>query len=189
MKLNQFHKLALVWSLNLVIAIATNTAAAAKDDGAPRHCKQVQGEFYSTLVYQGCQSPVGICTDGTLMGGLKSSYDFTMQNLYPIDPQHDPSLFAYQGTSVMRLINHGGATLTGSDSGTLHYNPTGPSPFAAVIPITGGTGVLENATGSLNVVGNINFIDGTGHGLYEGTVCKSKEHEHDQDDDYNNDER
>jgi hypothetical protein len=182
MRLNQFYKLAIVWSINLLFAIVTNTAAA-------KNCKQVQGEFYSTLVYEGCQSPVGICTDGTLIGGLKSSYDFTMQNLYPIDPQHNPSLFAYQGQSTMVLINHGGATLTGTDSGTLHYNPTAGSPFAAVIAITGGTGVLENATGSLNVTGSISFIEGVGHGLYEGTICKSKEHENDPDDAYNNNAR
>ena len=155
-------------------------------EASAAHCKKVRGEFFSSMFSDAsCQSPVLICTDGTLMGKLIGDYLFTMETLYPVDPANDPSVFHYTGHSVITLAKNHPPQIFGTDDGILHYNPAGQSPFAATVTFTGGTDKYEGASGHLNIVGQTTFADGTSSGTYSGELCRPDGNDDNDDHDGN----
>jgi hypothetical protein len=174
---------ALFSTLVFVAASLTSVAASAHDRDRDREvCNRVQGEFFSTL-FGGpeCSSPVGICTDGTLLNSFLQSYDFAMGMLNPAGDPENPNKFVYTGSSI--IIAHGGEVLVGDDTGHMFFDPVGLSPFVTTANVVSGTGRFTGATGYIEATGEVSFVEGTASGTYEGVICRPKgRHDRDHDD-------
>jgi len=143
-------------------ALLAIAAAGARADDA---CRTFSGSF-TAVPPQQCASPVHICTHGTLIGGLPSTYDFVMDTLVPT---RIPGVFTYTGHSLITVKS--GATLTGSDSGLMRLKGDGTASFVTIVRIVGGTGELAGATGGIIAPGTLNLATGSTVGTYSGVLC------------------
>jgi hypothetical protein len=148
--------------LAIVLALSSAHLRAAT-------CKTTEGTFTSNLVPPpACQSPIGLCTIGTLDGKFPETYDFV------IDTFDQPDLSGpavYTGHSVITRT-HGGATLLGQDSGVMTFTGPTTATFVTTVNIVGGTKQFANATGQYVATGQLNFLTGEASGTFTSTVCK-----------------
>ena len=149
-----------------VFVVGLATAAAA----AP--CKTYTGTF-TAVAPADCESPVRICTHGTLVGGFPSTYDFVADTLVPTGI---PEEFTYTGHS---LITTGKGTLTGSDSGHLTMRPDGTATFVTTVKLVGGTGKYEDVSGQFVAPGVLDLATGGTVGSYTAQICKDEDDEAD----------
>lgn len=160
-----------VASLVAVLGSASGDAAACKKNR--HHCRFMQGDFTSySVAPPECTSPVGICTMGTLVGGLPSTYYFVMDTMsWAGDPQ-EPTKFVYTGHSLVTDAH--GHQIFGSDSGFMYISgdPTAPAPFVTTVNIVGGTHQYKNAHGSMVATGNLVFATGLAVGTYTADICR-----------------
>ena len=143
----------------VAVAVALTAVAAVAE---AKDCKAVSGSF-SAVPPVTCVSPVGICTHGTLTGGLDATYDFvadTRSDAFPI-----ASLTGHSTITTDKGV------LTGQDTSTLDVT-TGA--FTTTVDIVGGTGKYEGAEGQIVATGVFDFVTGSTAGTYVGTVCKDK---------------
>jgi len=145
--------------------VAFALAATASADA----CKAYTGTF-TAVAPPDCQSPVGICTHGTLVGGFPSTYDFAADTLVPTG---NPGEFAYTGHSV--ITTRPGATLFGSDSGVLQIQPDGTANFVTTVDLVGGTRQYEGVTGQFVAPGVLNLGTGATVGSYTARICKAED--------------
>lgn len=132
---------------------------------ADQLCKPVEGHFEAGLVAPpACQSPVGICTEGRVWGGIQGNYHFVMTQSQPSVAV--PSIFFFTGKSTIALKS--GDQLLGTDTGSIDFGLGG---FASLITFGGGTGDMANATGQIRLRGELSFQAGTTSGDYVGTLC------------------
>lgn len=144
--------------------------AEAKKKGS--FCLPVKGKFTSRPAPpETCQSPVGLCTEGELTGGLLggSTYAFTMTGLIPAEVEED--LFFFVGAS--EITTRVGSLILGSDAGTIDLNPTRSGNFVSLITFGGGTGVFTNASGQIALRGRLDLATGTVAGDYLGELCSA----------------
>ena len=140
----------------LLFALTSQSAAAAS--------KRARGQFSSNVVTEGCLSPVGICTAGTLTGGLNGSFEFTATSLVPTADTPTTSVLLYTGDIVV-TTHHG--TITCKDAGA--FESTGAGAVSSVCHIVSGTGDYSGSTGSIQFVGNFTF-EGGGEGEYRAVI-------------------
>jgi hypothetical protein len=135
------------------------------DDGDG--CDKVKGKFAAMSVpVPPCTSPVGVCTHGTLKGGLKGSYDLTVATLIPTPDPATPTVFFFSGTSVVTLNN--GDVITGIDNGALNLAPPaviGSGSFSTLLTI------VDGAAGWLHIRGVLDLNTGQVTGHYDGLIC------------------
>jgi hypothetical protein len=143
-------------------AVATFPLASTAKD-----CEDVAGPF-SAVPPAACSSPVGICTHGTLTGGLPSTYDFVADSETVAFP-----IASLTGHSTITL-DQGGAVLVGQDTSSLSL-VTGA--FTTTVHVVGGTHQYKRASGTIVAVGVFDFTTGATAGSYTGTICKHKEDE------------
>lgn len=161
-------------STKLVRAVAGTVAVAAAGvavlfvGGAGAASGSVSGNFGSQQVTgPTCTSPVGLCTQGALTGGLKSTFTFSATSLTPTADTPATGVVSYTGDITMQLK---GGSLLCKDSGA--FQTTGPGAVASVCVIVGGTGAFAGATGVIQFVGTFTSTGG-GEGDYRGTVSTS----------------
>ena len=147
------------------ICLATVPARVVQAQGG---CKSFSGEF-TAVAPAVCTSPFHICTHGTLTGGFPSTYDFTVDTLVQISPNQS----AYTGHSTITVL-HGGAQLSGSDSGVLTFLPDGTASFVTTVDVVGGTRQYAGATGQIVAPGILTLATGATVGTYSGTICKAQ---------------
>ena len=138
-------------------------AVQAKD------CESVAGPFVA-VPPASCPSPVGICTHGTLTGGLAATYDFVADTQTIVFPTA-----SLTGHSTITL-DKGGAVLRGQDTSTLSL-VTGA--FTTTVHVVDGTHQYKRGSGTLVAVGVFDFATGGTSGSYTGTLCKHGEGEED----------
>lgn len=146
----------------LVITAAVAVAVPALD--AVATAKQDHGRFSSMVVTTGCTSPVGICTAGTLTGGLKGRFEFTASSLVPTADTPTTSVFLYTGDIVVHTER---GDLLCKDAGA--FESTGDGAVSSVCHIIGGTGEFVGAQGQIQFVGTFTF-DAGGDGEYRAVV-------------------
>lgn len=137
-----------------------------------RHCKRVDGDFTSvTVAPPACNSPVGLCTHGTLTGRLRGTYDFVALTLAPAGDPDQPMLFVYTGESLIET-RHG--QMFGQDTGYMLMNPAGLSAFQTTVNVVGGSGHYEDViSGSFLVAtGDLALATGDAVGTYAGELCR-----------------
>lgn len=135
---------------------------------ADQTCKPVEGHFEAGIVPPpACQSPVGICTEGRVWGGIQGNYHFVMTQSVPSALFGGvPSIFFFTGKSTIALKS--GDQLLGTDTGSIDFALGG---FASLITFSGGTGSMTNATGQIRLRGELDATAGTTAGDYLGSVC------------------
>jgi hypothetical protein len=135
---------------------------------AGQTCKPVEGHFEAALIPPGpsCQSPVGICTEGRVWGGIQGDYHFVMAQAIPSAPTGVLSIFFFTGKSTIALKS--GDRLLGTDTGSIDFELGG---FASLITFGGGTGEMTGATGQIRLRGELSAQAGTTSGDYVGTLC------------------
>ena len=158
-------------SLILVVglSIGGGVGIAPGQSVAHQRCERLKGNggIRSTVVAEGCTSPVGLCTAGVFEGNrlLAGTTSFVADGLAPAAgmPQVEaPTTLAYTGLLTI-TTRHG--TLTTRDTGIFD---TAAGLFSSRDVIVGGTGIFAGATGHL-------FFTGTGSSTFEsdatGEIC------------------
>src|SRR5262249_1068847 len=135
-----------------------------------QQCRPVVGSFEAHVVFDGCTSPVGLCTAGRVWGGLQGTYHFVMSNLIPSGrpaaAQPPVTIMFFAGDSKVR--RKPGALLMGEDPGAIDLARGG---FGSLITFQGGTGAAANASGQIRLRGDFDPVAGTTSGDYIGTIC------------------
>jgi hypothetical protein len=152
------------------LALVVSASASAKQ------CKTVDANLVSALFVEGCTSPVGFCTKGTVASGpLAGSFEFTALTSEQPDPAA-PVMF-YTGVVVYTTKQ---GTLSVSDSGMFNANN---GAFVELQNVTGGTKSLKGWTGTLVSQGDGIFavIAGTKQligfkGTVAGEICRAHRH-------------
>lgn len=90
-----------------MLAILISTTSFADGDGL--RCKKLKGHIVTHYVFQNCESPFGICTEGTIEGNgfLNGSTRYVVTDIGPVagDPNMQGAL-SYRGTLVVKT-RHG----------------------------------------------------------------------------------
>ncbi len=147
-----------------VVALGASTFVASAEAG--EKCHRVKGKIYAAAVAEGCTSPVGLCTEGTVTGGgrLNGLTAFTTYALVPsagmpaIEP---PTEMSYSGELTLK-----------GRRGDLHVRDLGifsvsREKFTELARVVGGTGRFEGAYGTFFISGDL--VDG-------GTAFSSRMH-------------
>ena len=152
-----FVRIALA-SVLLVSIVATGSTTA-------RAAANIVGHFSSVVVGgPECLSPIGLCTRGTLSGGLKGEFFFTATSLVPTADTSTTGVVLYTGDIVLTTKD---GTLTCKDAGG--FQTVGAGAVASVCGIVAGTGRLAGASGTIQFVGTFTVADG-GDGDYRASV-------------------
>lgn len=144
-----------------LIAAALLSSAAARADS----CKQIDTSIATSYVFGGwCQSPVGLCTEGTVASGpLAGSTRFTVLTM---TPTANPYVLLYTGELVITTRS---GTVTVSDSGI--YDAAAGKYFELEQVVTG-TQRFSDARGALTSQGTAN---GGFQGTLTGEICHAGE--------------
>ena len=156
----------------LVISVALLTAVALPltmgSGHAESKCKPVKGRIVSELLTgPECTSPVGLCTSGRFIGGIKGDFVFIAT-----------SLTRHQDTLVTDVVHYTGDITISTRHGDIFdkdagaFNPVSGSTgdVGAVSTITGGTGRYAGASGRIRIAGTFTPEEG-GDSEYHGELC------------------
>jgi len=155
----------------VALALVMSAGASAKQ------CKTVDANLVSGLFVEGCASPVGFCTRGTVASGpLAGSFEFTALTAEQPNPA-SPVMF-YTGTVVYTTKK---GTVTVRDSGMFNANN---GAFMEVQKVTEGTKSLKGFTGTLTsqgdgifaVIGGLTQLIGF-KGSVDGEICPARRHD------------
>jgi len=144
------------------------TAGRAK---AEQPCKKVHGHIVAQVTTENCNSPVLLCTAGTITGGgmLNGASAFTTLGLAPgagLSPLVPSSTLSYTG-SLTLTMRSGQLSLT--DVGILEQ---GTLRFTELDSVVSGTGNFAGNNGHWFIAG---FVTGGGTGFdgeIEGDLCE-----------------
>jgi hypothetical protein len=138
-----------------VVAVDSSVVAAAN----------AVGHFRSAVVGPpDCLSPIGLCTQGTLSGGLKGDFFFTATSLVPTADTATTGVVLYTGDIVLTTKD---GTLTCKDAGG--FQTVGAGAVASVCAVVGGSAGLAGASGTIQFVGTFTVADG-GDGDYRASI-------------------
>jgi hypothetical protein len=135
-------------------------------------CSAFYGPF-SSQTGDPCDSPIGLCTHGSLEGEFPAQYDFTFETLESANDPNDPSKFVYTGYSVV-TARDGSGVMNTDDTGVIHMTQTGPAPFVTKAIVVEGTKKFARAGGGFVATGNLTFETGLAVGSYSAVLCKPK---------------
>jgi hypothetical protein len=143
----------------------TRRGRGDRSDGwsGPGGCAPIVTTFFT----EGCTSPVGFCTEGTIPSGpLAGTTRFSVLSLTPVESA-ELLLYLYGGTLVITTPD--GSTLTMQDRGVLNRLD---GTFFEMENTVGGTGVFEDHTGTLFGHGTSTPAgpEGTPPAGFEGTL-------------------
>lgn len=125
----------------------------------------VSGRFSSVVVPPPtCNSPVGLCTEGTLTGGLKGTFSFRGTSVIQTVDTPSTTVVLYTGDLTVRTKD---GELMCKDAGALRTIAEGA--VSSVCTIVTGTGAYSGVTGTLQFVGNFSSTIG-GVGDYTGSL-------------------
>jgi hypothetical protein len=153
-------------------ALVAASATLVKDAVADPKCHRLndKGGILSSVVAEGCTSPVGLCTAGVFEGDhlLRGSTSFVADGLAPaagLPGSEAPTTLSYSG--LLTITTRQG-TLTTRDTGIFD---TAAGIFASRDIVVGGTGIFAGATGHV-------FFHGTGTTTFDsvasGEICLAR---------------
>jgi hypothetical protein len=126
----------------------------------------VSGRFSSVVVAPPtCTSSVGLCTEGTLTGGLKGTFSFTATSLIQTIDTPTTAVLLYTGDLTVRTKD---GEFTCKDAGA--FRTVAEGAVSSVCTIVAGTGAYSGVTGTLQFVGNFSSTTG-GAGEYSGSLA------------------
>jgi hypothetical protein len=151
----------------MTVALVPMAARADGDSdpsaaGADGDCVSIRTPIVTTFFIDGCTSPFGLCTEGTIPSGpLAGTTRFSVLSLGPGD---SPEILLYGGELVITTSD---GTLTIEDQGALN---TLDGTFFEIEHTVDGTGSLADYAGTL-------FAQGTStptgfEGTMSGQICR-----------------
>jgi hypothetical protein len=149
----------------LVLLLVAATASAGGYALASEDALQAQGVVRSQALFQGCTSPIGFCTSGSMSGTINGDFVFTANWFIPSDT---PGVIFLTGETVVQT-SRGEVRCQDAASYNISELESGPGPFASLCTITGGTGDWAGATGHIRIHGTFTLADG-GNSHYEGLI-------------------
>ncbi len=153
------------WGLAVSSVIAGAVAAILLVGTAGAGSDSISGNFSSQQVSgPSCTSPVGLCTQGALTGGLKSTFTFVATSLTATADTPTTGVLQYTGDITMQAKS---GSLLCKDSGA--FQTTGMGAVSSVCAIVSGTGSFAGASGVIQFVGTFTAASG-GQGDYRGTI-------------------
>jgi hypothetical protein len=139
------------------IALTALPTTLMASDAIAEKCKALHAEIIAVQFAEGCRSPVGLCTAGTIEGnlGLNGMTQFVGDSISAdlATAPDAPATVAFSG--LVRITTAKDGTLTLRDTGVFNTatdTPTGGF-FASFDRIEGGTGRYAGATGSIFISG------------------------------------
>jgi hypothetical protein len=151
-------------------AAAVVLLAAPGSAGAAASCRTVEGSYTEQAVTgPECLSPVGLCIAATYRGDLRGPFEGRATSIVTTadTPTTTVAFFTTDSTFDGTYRDRRG-TLTIKNAGAFTSNPDGS--IVDLQTITGGTGALAGATGSLRATGTFSFATG-GRSTYQGVLC------------------
>jgi hypothetical protein len=142
-------------------------APARADDDDKTQCQAFYGPFTSVVVPPpDCESPVGLCTHGTLVGEFPASYDFTAVT-QEVDPD-DPNIVTLTGTSIVTTA-----------TGVIHTDDVSVINFATGDFVTKAlvhkSNIRGEKAGGFIAAGNLDFTTGQATGNYSAVLCPRRD--------------
>jgi hypothetical protein len=152
-----------------LVTVGAGGAPSIKDAGAHNRCHRLNGNggIQSSVVTEGCTSPVGLCTAGVFQGDhlLRGTTSFVADAVVPAAGMpgiEAPTTLSYSG--LLTITTRAGS-LTTRDTGIFD---TAAGLFSSRDIIVAGTGIFEGATGHI-------FYTGTGTTTFDadasGEIC------------------
>ena len=145
-----------------LVVVILALVLAAPVAAAHERCRHVHAALTAQLSTASCASPFGLCTTGELRGDLHGATSFTVLTLAAsagLGTQEPASTLSYLGSFVLTTRE---GTLTVSDVGLLDG---ANGAFTEIWRVTGGTGDLAGATGTMWLSGTTSAT-----GAFDGTV-------------------
>jgi hypothetical protein len=136
---------------------------------ASPHCHKVKGQISVTFSIDGCTSPVGLCTQGQITGGiLAGPTQYVTASLAEgaISPDQAGYWMSYAGALTVTARR---GTIVFHDNGVLDYAASGP--FTELNQAVGGTGAFAGATGTVFMSGLIRPDASGFDGVVKGQLC------------------
>jgi hypothetical protein len=146
----------------LPLSARGDDSPAAASTIADGECVSIRAPIVTTFFIDGCTSPFGLCTEGTIPSGpLAGTTQFSVLSLGPGD---SPEILLYGGELVITTSD---GTLTIQDQGALN---TLDGTFFEIEQMVDGTGSFADHTGTL-------FAQGTStptgfEGTMSGQICR-----------------
>ncbi len=147
--------------LAIVFAAVIMTTASVSANGS--NCFQVRGHYDEHIAGEGQFA-------GTFRGAIKGDFATTVIPPFPIinPPVNNVALF-YANTVLYAKVHGKQGDLLIANAGAVQL--TGDGNIVDVQIITGGTGELTGATGTIRASGLFDFSAGEGSSEYEGMIC------------------
>ena len=153
--------------MRLAPVFALSFALALFGTSVGESCTTYVGDFVATTESPCLESPVLLCTHGTLTGDLPSQYDFVMTSQTFLSDPADPTFLSFTGESVITTQT---GKMQAQDTGKM-WMRAGPWPFETTVNIHGGDGAWAGATGKLVATGALDHERGVTEGTYVGEIC------------------
>lgn len=113
-----------------------------------------------------CDSSVGFCTRGKVIGGLQGDLHLTATSFVPAGDATIPAVSFFTGRGVIQGKN--GDVLVGTDAGAIDL---ASGKAATLITWTGGTAQFDGASGQIRVSADLDAATGTVVSDYRGELC------------------
>lgn len=163
-------KVSMVLGVAVIGGLSMVGATAGRAD-AHQPCKKVHGHITTQVTTENCNSPVLLCTTGTVTGGgpLNGASTFTTLGLAPaagLAPVVPDSTLSYTG-SLTLTTRHGQLSIT--DVGLLEQSSLR---FTELDNVVSGSGEFDGQSGHWFISG---FVTGGGTGFdgeIEGDLCE-----------------
>lgn len=146
------------WSMYLLLlTLPVSAIASDSDDNTPlsqrwHGCKNFHAHVVDTKTTEGCTSPLGACSAGTIEGnrGMNGTIYSTIDSaaMGPATTPEPSKTVSFSQISVFTLAN---GTLTARETGISSVSAVEPARrfFSGFAEFTGGTGRYAGATGHL----------------------------------------
>lgn len=145
----------------IVVLISFSSSIAM----AEPKCEPVNGHIEARVVPpEDCPSLFGLCTEGTMIGGIQGEFYFNVTSFTPLLDTNIPAVALYTGEIVVHTKN--GDVLFGTEAGAFD---TANGDFSELLTITGGTG--DVVSGNMAIYGFVDLDKGEGKSDYKGEVC------------------
>ena len=143
--------------------------AGGSASGSAR-CFQVRGHYDERAEAQDCSSGVGLCISGEYHGSVGGSFFTTVTSITPTADTTVTNVLSFTADSVIEasVKGHDG-DLEIKNAGA--FESTGDGNIVDLQLVTGGTGDLTGATGTLRSSGLFDPATGSGSSRYEGEIC------------------
>jgi hypothetical protein len=152
------------------VVLAAVALALTAGSASAQSCRTVTGHYVEHAVQENCSSPVGLCIAGEYSGVIEGAFEGTATSLVQTadTPTTGVLLFTSDSTIHAKIGGKEGDLLI-KNAGV--FRTIGEGEILDLQVITGGTGELAGATGTLRASGTFSSATQSGESEYVGNIC------------------